>query len=52
MNAYKVTFVFLGIIYLVLLAWGAGIPSRGVMTLSLMGAFVCSLGWWMVDRYM
>ena len=52
MNAYKATFVFLGIIYLVLLAWGAGIPSKGVMSLAVMGVLVCSFGWWLVDRYM
>jgi hypothetical protein len=50
MNAFKVMFTVMGLIYLGILVWGVTAGLRGVPAMGVFGMLWCGLGWSVTDR--
>jgi hypothetical protein len=50
MNAFKVAFAALGLIYIAILVWGLGAHLPNVPTIGVLGILWSGLGWYVTDR--
>lgn len=50
MNPFKITFVGLGLMYLIIFGWGLAGHLPNIPTLGIFGMLWCALGWSIVHR--